>query len=191
MYCLIAMYSWIFHFSFCYWFPVSYYCGQQRRSILFKTFKFAKTCFMCSIGDIAVSIAAFQDLFCGLTQDLSQKVLHVHLRRIYILLLAGTCGVLWMTGCEGWKRNHLTPRWWAGDQKPDVREVVPAKALLSQMLYTRFHHTRFNKGGSSVAQSCPTLRPHGLQHTRLPCPSPTPRAFSNSCPSSLWYHPTY
>ena len=31
---------------------------------------------------------------------------------------------------------------------------------------------------------------HGLQHTRLPCPSPTPRACSNSCLSSQWYHPT-
>ena len=29
-----------------------------------------------------------------------------------------------------------------------------------------------------------SLQPHGLQHTRLPCPSPTPRACSNSCPSS-------
>ena len=35
-----------------------------------------------------------------------------------------------------------------------------------------------------------SLRPHGLQHARLPCPSPTPRAYSNSCPSSLWCHPT-
>ena len=43
---------------------------------------------------------------------------------------------------------------------------------------------------SSVAQSCPTLRPHGLQHIRLPCPSPTPRACSNSCPSNLWCHTT-
>ena len=34
------------------------------------------------------------------------------------------------------------------------------------------------------------LRPHGLQHTRLPCPSPTPRACSNSCPSSWRCHPT-
>ena len=35
---------------------------------------------------------------------------------------------------------------------------------------------------SSVAQSCPTLwNPHGLQHSRLLCPSPTPRAYSNSC----------
>ena len=33
----------------------------------------------------------------------------------------------------------------------------------------------------SVAQSCPTLRPHGVQHTRLPCPSPSPRVCSNSC----------
>ena len=35
-----------------------------------------------------------------------------------------------------------------------------------------------------------SLRPHGLQHTRLPCPSPTPGALSNSCPSSQWCHPT-
>ena len=34
------------------------------------------------------------------------------------------------------------------------------------------------------------LRPHGLQHTRLPCPSPSPGAYSNSCPSSWWCHPT-
>ena len=32
-------------------------------------------------------------------------------------------------------------------------------------------------------------RPHNLQHTRPPCPSPTPRVHSNSCPSSRWYHP--
>ena len=31
---------------------------------------------------------------------------------------------------------------------------------------------------------------HGLQHARLPCPLPTPRAYSNSCPSSQWCHPT-
>ena len=35
-----------------------------------------------------------------------------------------------------------------------------------------------------------SLRPHGLQHARLPCPSPTPGAYSNSCPSSRWCHPT-
>ena len=31
---------------------------------------------------------------------------------------------------------------------------------------------------------------HGLQHTRPPCPSPTPGDYSNSCPLSLWCHPT-
>ena len=35
-----------------------------------------------------------------------------------------------------------------------------------------------------------SLRPHGLQHARLPCPSPTPRACSNSYPWSRWCHPT-
>ena len=35
-----------------------------------------------------------------------------------------------------------------------------------------------------------SLRPHELQHTRPPCPSPTPRAYPNSCPLSRWCHPT-
>ena len=34
-----------------------------------------------------------------------------------------------------------------------------------------------------------SLRPHELQHARPPCPSPTPRVYPNSCPSSRWCHP--
>ena len=34
-----------------------------------------------------------------------------------------------------------------------------------------------------------SLRPHELQHTRPPCPSPTPGVYSNSCPLSRWCHP--
>ena len=41
---------------------------------------------------------------------------------------------------------------------------------------------------TSVVSSA--LWPHGLQHTRLPCPSPSPRACLNSCPLSWWCHPT-
>ena len=47
---------------------------------------------------------------------------------------------------------------------------------------------------SSVQFSCSvvsySLRPHGLQHARLHCPSQTPRVYSNSCPLSRWCHPT-
>ena len=35
-----------------------------------------------------------------------------------------------------------------------------------------------------------SLQPHGLKHARLPCPSPIPRVYSNSCPLSWWCHPT-
>ena len=52
----------------------------------------------------------------------------------------------------------------------------------------------FSKVISSVQFPCSvmsnSLWPHGLQHTRLPCPSPTPGLYSNSCPSSWWCHPT-
>ena len=35
-----------------------------------------------------------------------------------------------------------------------------------------------------------SVQPHGLQHASLPCPSPTPEVYSNSCPLSRWCHPT-
>ena len=46
----------------------------------------------------------------------------------------------------------------------------------------------------SVSQFSHSVMPdslwlHGLQHSRLPCPSPTPGAYSNSCPLSRWCHP--
>ena len=48
-------------------------------------------------------------------------------------------------------------------------------------------------GFSSVQFSCSvmsdSLRPHESQHTRPRCPPPTPRVYSNSCPSSRWCHP--
>ena len=52
-----------------------------------------------------------------------------------------------------------------------------------------------NKNGIGLVQFSlsiisETLRPHGLKHARPPCPSPTPRAYSNSSPSHLWCHPT-
>ena len=47
------------------------------------------------------------------------------------------------------------------------------------------HQSQFS---CSVAQS-DSLQLHGLQHARPPCPSPTPRVYSNSHPSSWWCHP--
>ena len=42
----------------------------------------------------------------------------------------------------------------------------------------------------SYSVMCDSLWPHGLQHARLPHPSPTPGVYSNSCPFSWWCHPT-
>ena len=56
--------------------------------------------------------------------------------------------------------------------------------------------TKFRLGNSTFSVQLShsivvdSLRPHELQHTRLPCPSPIPRDSSNSCPSSRWWHPT-
>ena len=53
------------------------------------------------------------------------------------------------------------------------------------MAIDQFSSVQFSR--SVVSDS---LWPHGLQHTRPPCPSPTPGVYSNSCPSSRWCHPT-
>ena len=42
----------------------------------------------------------------------------------------------------------------------------------------------------SLSVMCNSLRPHGLQHARPPCPSSTPRVYSDSCPLSRWCHST-
>ena len=50
-----------------------------------------------------------------------------------------------------------------------------------------FNSVQFQFSRSVMSNS---LQPHRLQHTRLPCSSPTPRACSNSYPLSRWCHPT-
>ena len=47
---------------------------------------------------------------------------------------------------------------------------------------------QFSSVQCSVMSNC--LWPHGLQHARPPCPSPTPEVYTNSCPLSRWCHPT-
>ena len=66
-----------------------------------------------------------------------------------------------------------------------------------------YHHCRQQQQCLSLTKGTPpflhqfscsvvsdSLRPHGLQHTRPPCPSPTPGVHPNSCPLSRWCHPT-
>ena len=56
-------------------------------------------------------------------------------------------------------------------------------------LTTKIHIVKFSSvqiGHSDVSDS---LLPHGLQHARPPCPSPTPGVYSNSCPLSQWCYP--
>ena len=61
---------------------------------------------------------------------------------------------------------------------------------LRVLKFVVIHIIKGFKQFSSVTQSCPTLRPHGLQHSRPPCPSPTPRVHPNPCPLSRWCHST-
>ena len=79
---------------------------------------------------------------------------------------------------EHWVRLPFLSPWHLPD--PGTELASPCR----QLLYHLSHSVQFSR--SVVSDS---LWPHGLQHARLPCPS-TPRAYSTSCPSSQWCHPT-
>ena len=56
--------------------------------------------------------------------------------------------------------------------------------LLATLMSIIFSSVQFSRSVTSDS-----LRPHESRHARPPCPSPTPRVYPNSCPSSQWYHP--
>ena len=60
---------------------------------------------------------------------------------------------------------------------------------LSTLCYFSFRAEKWSVQFSHSVMS-DSLPPHGLQHSKIPCPSPTPRACSNSCSLSRWCHPT-
>ena len=71
--------------------------------------------------------------------------------------------------------------------------VLPTKHIIKAFRYFSTCKVRsdfFSSIQFSLSVMSDSLRPHELQHTRPPCPSPTPRVYSNSCPSSRWCHPT-
>ena len=59
---------------------------------------------------------------------------------------------------------------------------------VKRIILTKFFFNYSAQFSHSVVSD--SLWPHGLQHTRPPCPSPTPRTYSNSCPSSRSCHST-
>ena len=91
-------------------------------------------------------------------------------------------------GFNPWVGKIPTPVFWPGEFhglyspwgcRESVCWTVTFSTLVSLQVSVQFSR-------SVVSDS---LRPHELQHSRPPCPSPTPRVHPNSCPSSQWCHP--
>ena len=91
-------------------------------------------------------------------------------------------GSWWWTGKSGMLQSTgLQSRTWLNDWTTTKKKIPNATGF------------RIGKQGSvqfSRSVVSDPLQPHGLQHTRPPCQSPTPGAYSNSCPLSRWCHPT-
>ena len=94
------------------------------------------------------------------------------------------CAIQWLP------TSYLFYTWWSVYEKtniPDTWERFVGKfsVIIQSTRIQCFSSVQFSRSVMSNS-----LQPHGLQHTRLPCPSSTPRAYSNSCPSHRWCHST-
>ena len=80
------------------------------------------------------------------------------------------------------KKNYFCKTWQDSlNQRWTRLELHPGLLPISSTLLLSF----------SCSVVSDSLQPHGLQHARLPCPSPSPRVCSNSCPVNGWCHPMW
>ena len=77
-----------------------------------------------------------------------------------------------------------------GAWRATVHGVAKSQTQLIDWAFGEWSEVYMNLLLFSCSVRSDSLWPHGLQHSRLPCPSPSPRACSNSCPLSQWCHPT-
>ena len=91
-----------------------------------------------------------------------------------------------------WKRRSYNQEY-STQQDSHSDLMDKSKAFQRSKSWREFSTTRpvqFSSVQFSRSVVSNSFWPHGLQHTRLPCPSPTLGACSNSCPQSRWCHPT-
>ena len=97
-------------------------------------------------------------------------------------------GFLWLVGNTGEERIITFPNSMACWFHGWVRQGASCQNFI------QIYSCKFAQKGPSVLFShsivSDSLWSHGLQHTRLPCPSPTPGTCSNSCPLTQWCHQT-
>ena len=97
----------------------------------------------------------------------------------------------WSLSCERPLGSSWRPSWGSQAQLSGTVTRQIKAALRVQKRQLPLLEEKDSK--KTVRFSCSvvsdSLRSHGLQHARLPCLSPTPRVYSNSCPSSRWWHP--
>ena len=89
-----------------------------------------------------------------------------------------------------WPWKGHKPLHWSLNQPSPTPLLLRITTNHSESLQRGLFAEQFSSAQFSRSSVSDSLRPHGLQHTRLPCPSPTDGVYSDSCPLSRWCHPT-
>ena len=138
---------------------------QQRDNSCFFLAR-TNNCLGCPMNDLYVYFECMVNIFSSLETKIEIWINRIHLDKIWINVL------FWLIKCLTFWLLYINS---------------PLHSTLYDSSYTfKVPSVQF----SSVTQPCPTLRPHESQHARPPCPSPTPRVYSNPCPLGQWCHPT-
>ena len=107
-------------------------------------------------------------------------------------------GRAWWAAVSGIAQSRTQLKWLSSSSN---KPKVPSYCTFSYFFFLHFqlltllklvlwNMQHFQISSVQLLSSVQLFATHGLQHARLPCPTPTSRACSNSCPSTLWCHPT-
>ena len=96
-------------------------------------------------------------------------------------------GVWWPMAYSTWGHKTLETAEWLKQWNCKETKGIFLVLKICILMWMIVHICEVQFSRSVLSDS---LRPHELQHSRPPCPSPTPRVYSSSCPLSWWCHPT-
>ena len=174
--------------------PLQYSCleNAMNRGVGARVYKVAKSWTQLKKQHTMEFTTPLRDLSSSFLTLLERRHWYILLRTIWKYVVKFNIHMLFVWQKHPTRKNISLQLYLHECANVYTRRLIVALFVLACMHTQTHEHTHRRKTSVQFSHSVmsDSLWPHGLQHARPPCISPTPRAYSNSCPLSQWCHPS-